>query len=96
MWKIDPKNKCTQIPTWSHLRIYVDHVCNSGTVEGTREKKERKRKEWIVSKYIVSVWEDDIAKCTESCWITGSRGKGEGEWEGLVWLKYNKFMGEKS
>jgi hypothetical protein len=37
--------------------------CRSQSIENNRD--------WIILKYTVSVYEDSIMKCTESCWIIG-------------------------
>jgi hypothetical protein len=57
-----------------HDRINRSTVCLRGPWGGREGKR---MIEWITLKYIASVHEDDIAKCTVSCRIVGEQGDRE-------------------
>jgi hypothetical protein len=66
MLKLDLKDKCVHKYIYDLIYIYVgrEHDCNSGT----RGRQLRKRKWYIALKMKIFMNEDDIRKCTESCW----------------------------
>jgi hypothetical protein len=50
---------------------------------GEGQKGKENDRNWIILKYITSLYEYSIIKCIGICWIVGAGGNDKGEqWEG--------------
>jgi hypothetical protein len=70
---------CPHLHKYIHIYVEREHGWNSDLLKWTKRRWRGKGngREWIILKYIASVWEDSMMKCTENCWLIREQGDRE-------------------